>query len=352
MKIHAYCARKELNYSTQLIHQAAQARNIHFKLLAHYQHHVAHELYTLSDQGRTHLMDITRPDTASATAFCITKNKYVSQLYMKPFKLPHTDAQCFNDVEVALHHFKKMKTPCTIKPAVGTDGQGISLNIQTTQAFCDAFQKALHWYPAVIVETYFDCPDYRLLFINHRCLAISQRLPAFVDGDGENDIKTLIAQTNANRAEGRRGPLSKIRVDDDMITHLQSQGLGMGCVPQAGERVFVRAEPNMDLGGVGINLDAQLHPDNHAMLSQLTESLGLNVAAIDIMMDDPAAPFNDKKHRSAILEIISRPRIRAEEAPFAGTPVAAADAIIDMLFPETMNPHKAATTHAAKSRAL
>lgn len=336
MKIRAFRAVKELNYSTQLIRLAAQKRNIQFKLLAHYQHHIEHELYTLSDQGRTHLMDITRPDTSSATAFSITKNKYVTQMYMKPLKMPHTNAQCFNDPEVALHHFKAHRHPSVIKPAVGTDSLGVSTNLRDESTFLAAAHRALQHYPAFIVEDYFEGPDYRLLFVQHRCIAISQRLPAFVEGDGESDIKTRIAHSNTERAEGRKGPLSKIIVDEDVIKHLHAQGRGMGTVPKAGERVFLRKQHSMDLGGVGVNLDIKLHPENHAMLSQLTESLGLQVAAIDIISPNLSMPFDTKKNPSAVLELISRPRLRFQEAPYAGEPIAASEAIIDMLFPETV----------------
>lgn len=334
--IRSFCATNELNYSTQLIRKAALAREIKFKLLAQYQHHAEHELYTLTHGQHSHTMDITRPDASSATAFSITKNKYVTQLYLKQLKIPHTDAQCFDDAQVAVHHFKQMGGPCVVKPAVGEASLGVSVNINSEQACLAAIDKALQYYPNYILEKHFDHPDYRLLFINHQCVAVSQRLPAFVDGNGEHDIKTLVAATNANRAQGRTGPLSKIIIDEDVINYLNAHHIGMGYVPKACERVYLRPQTCMDLGGVGVNIDIELHPKNHDMLSNLCQSLGLRVAAIDMVANDLSVPFSSTRSKAAVIEINSKPRLRLHECPLIGVPVAASEAIIDMLFPETV----------------
>jgi cyanophycin synthetase len=335
--IRAFCATSELNYSTQLIRKAALARDIKFKLLAQYQHHVEHELYSLTSPQRTHIMDITRPDASSATAFSITKNKYVTQLYLKQHKLPHTDAQCFDDMKVALHHFKEMEGSCVVKPVVGGGSMGITLHVSDEQACMMAIEKALQHYPIYMLERYIEYPDYRLLFVNAKCIAISQRLPAFVEGDGEQDIKALVATTNADRAVGRTGPLSKIIINEDVIAYLSAHNIGMGYVPKAKERVFLRSQTCMDLGGVGLNVDVKLHPKNHEALSALCQSLGLQVAAIDVVSNDLSLAFGNAKSKTAILEVLSRPRLRLHECPLLGTPIAASEAILDMLFPETVH---------------
>ena len=126
--------------------------------------------------------------------------------------------------------------------------------------------------------------------INHQCVAVSQRLPAFVDGTGEHTITDLIAQTNATRSVGRSGPLSKILVDEHAVAFLQSQTLGMGSVPACGQRVFIRPYASMDLGGVGINCDITLHPDTHQKLSKLTRDLGLQVASTAGAVQASATP--------------------------------------------------------------
>jgi cyanophycin synthetase len=226
--------------------------------------------------------------------------------------------------------FRERQERVTVKPVVGKHGLGVSMAVDSEPLFLNAVASAMQHHAAFMVERFFDAPDYRLLFINHQCIAVSQRLPAFVDGDGVHDVLELIAIANADRAEDRKGPLSKIKIDEEVKKHLNRHGMGLGSVPAKDQRVFLRTQTSMDLGGVGVNLDVSLHAEVAAKLGQLTKLLGLQVAEIDVVSSDISSTFNKGQH--AILEISSRPRIRLQECPYAGKPVAASDAILDMLF--------------------
>lgn len=330
MKVDSYCANDALNYSTQLIRMAAEARGIQFELLARYTHHVEHEIYRLTRDETTHLMDITRPDISSAIAFSMTKNKFVTQSYLKRHGLPHTHAVVHSEPKTARKQFHDRKKPCVVKPVVGSDSRGISTNINTEEEWTAAMLKALKRHPICMTEDHIFGEDYRLLMVDHQCIAISQRLPAFVEGNGRDSINELIAAANATRAAGRKGPVTKILVDDELTNYVREQGLGMGSVIEAGRRLYLRKNPSLDLGGVGINRDIILHPSNATQLATLTKLLGLRVAAIDLIANDLTKPF--EKDGAAILEVMSRPRIRMQECPFEGVPVKASDAILDMLF--------------------
>ena len=67
----------------------------------------------------------------------------------------------------------------------------------------------------VVVETFIPGKDYRILVVNNQVVAVAERVPAHVIGDGKHTVAELIEITNADprRGVGHEKILTRITVD-------------------------------------------------------------------------------------------------------------------------------------------
>src|SRR5207247_10856069 len=80
--------------------------------------------------------------------------------------------------------------------------------------------------PQVVVESYVTGQDYRVLIVDGRMVAVAQRVPAHVIGDGEHTVRELVEITNQDprRGIGHEKVLTKIKMDDTAIGLVRKQG--------------------------------------------------------------------------------------------------------------------------------
>ena len=73
-------------------------------------------------------------------------------------------------------------------------------------------------------------------------VAIAERVPAHVMGDGKRTVAELVDHTNKDprRGIGHEKVLTRIKVDDAAIELVKKQGYGLDEVPPKGERVLFR----------------------------------------------------------------------------------------------------------------
>ncbi len=67
----------------------------------------------------------------------------------------------------------------------------------------------------VVVETFIPGKDYRILVVNNQVVAVAERVPAHVIGDGTHTVAELVEITNADprRGVGHEKILTRITVD-------------------------------------------------------------------------------------------------------------------------------------------
>ena len=89
----------------------------------------------------------------------------------------------------------------------------------------------------VIVESHVVGKDYRCLIIDGRMVAIAERVPAHVVGDGQSSVEQLVELTNADprRGVGHEKVLTRIKIDAGAKEVLAGQGHTLESVPDNGE---------------------------------------------------------------------------------------------------------------------
>jgi cyanophycin synthetase len=90
---------------------------------------------------------------------------------------------------------------------------------------------------AVIVETYLQGDDHRLLVINGELIAATRRTPGRVVGDGTRTIRQLVDAVNLDprRGIGHEKVMTRIELDAQADMMLKRQGLSPDSVPAEGQ---------------------------------------------------------------------------------------------------------------------
>lgn len=223
--------------------------------------------------------------------------------------------------------------PIVIKPLDGNHGRGITINIEDWDQAQAAFDAARDVSKGVIVERYYVGRDHRVLVINHKVVAVAERVPAHVVGDGYSTVEELIEKTNQDprRGQGHDNVLTRIEVDRTSWELLDRQGLSLTSVLDQGEICYLRATANLSTGGIAIDRTDDIHPKNVWLAERVSRIVGLDIAGIDIVTPDISQPLRGVD--GVIVEVNAAPGLRMHLCPSEGIPRNVAEPILDMLFP-------------------
>ena len=244
-----------------------------------------------------------------------------------------TTIQYYEDLEAAIAEVGGY--PIVIKPLDGNHGRGITIDITTWEQASAAYDLASQESKtrSVIVERFYKGSDHRVLVINGKLVAVAERIPAHVTGDGHSSIEELIEKTNQdpNRGEGHANVLTKITVNKTALDVLERQGYDLGTVLPLGAIAYLRATANLSTGGIAVDRTDDIHPENIWMMERVARIIGLDIAGIDVVTSDITRPLRETQ--GVIVEVNAAPGFRMHVAPSRGLPRNVAAPVLDMLFP-------------------
>ncbi|MDP8966400.1 MAG: cyanophycin synthetase [Cyanobacteriota bacterium] len=223
--------------------------------------------------------------------------------------------------------------PIVIKPLDGNHGRGITIDINSWDEAEKAYDLAKDVSRAVIVERFYRGRDHRVLVVNGKVVAVAERVPAHVIGDGKLTVQQLIDLTNLdpNRGVGHDNVLTKIVVDRTSLDLLQRQGYTLDTVLDPGAICYLRATANLSTGGIAVDRTDDIHPENIWLAQRVAKIIGLDIAGIDVVTPDITQPLRDVD--GVIVEVNAAPGFRMHVCPSVGLPRNVAAPVMDMLFP-------------------
>ncbi|HEY9767560.1 MAG TPA: cyanophycin synthetase [Coleofasciculaceae cyanobacterium] len=226
--------------------------------------------------------------------------------------------------------------PIVIKPLDGNHGRGITININhwsEAEAAYDLASQASKT-RSIIVEQYYQGNDHRILVIDNKVVAVAERIPAHVVGNGKYTIKQLIDITNQDprRGNGHDNVLTKIIIDQTSQAVLAKQGYSLDSVLPAQKTAYLRATANLSTGGIAIDRTDEIHPENIWVAQRVAKIIGLDIAGIDVVTSDISKPLKETK--GVIVEVNAAPGFRMHAAPSHGLPRNVGASVLEMLFPE------------------
>ena len=277
----------------------------------------------------------TMTSQTSALSVDIASDKELTARLLGAAGLPVPHSQAVRTPEAAVRLAGRIGYPVVLKPADGNHGRGVQLDLrgpeQVEQAFAAAKEEARNG--RVIVESFYSGKDYRVLVVGGHMVAVAERVPAHVIGDGEHTIRELVDLVNADprRGVGHEKVLTRIRITPGAEELVASQGYGLDDVPEADVVVALAATGNMSTGGISIDRTYEAHPDNVEIAEEAARVVGLDVAGIDFICPDIAEPVRETG--GGICEVNAAPGFRMHTHPTIGEPQFVAKAVIDNLFP-------------------
>lgn len=223
--------------------------------------------------------------------------------------------------------------PVVLKPLAGNHGRGVSINLKSPEEVEVAFDKAREHGRNVVVESFIEGFDHRLLVVNGKLVAAAKRMPGHVVGDGKSTVAELVDVVNADprRGVGHEKVLTRLEFDDQAERLLSKLGYDHATVPAEGEIVFLRSTANLSTGGTAIDVTDVIHPDNREMAERTIKAIGLDIGGVDFLTKDITESYRETG--GGICEVNAGPGFRMHVAPSEGTPRDVAGPVIDMLFP-------------------
>jgi cyanophycin synthetase len=233
----------------------------------------------------------------------------------------------------ALRAARRIGHPVVTKPYNGNHGRGISIGLATDEEVARGFAAAREHSRSVIVESFLEGDDHRLLVVNGELVAATKRTPGHVVGDGEHTVAELVEIVNRDprRGVGHEKVLTRLELDAQALAMLSRAGLEPGSVPEAGRVVHLRSTANLSTGGTATDVTDIIHPDNRDMAVRAIRAIGLDVGGVDFLTKNIAESY--RKIGGGICEVNAAPGFRMHVAPSEGRPRDVAGPVVEMLFP-------------------
>ncbi|BCJ87419.1 cyanophycin synthetase [Effusibacillus dendaii] len=320
-------AKTELGPSTRAIVDAAERRGIPWIRLNQ------GSLIQLGYGKNRKLLQATVSDQTRAIAVDIASDKGLTKSILEQAAVPVPKGRIVQTKEEAIQMLQEIGTSIVVKPLNGCQGKGVSLNLTSAAEVSYAFEIAQEYSSEVIVEEFIEGRNYRVLVVNGKVTAASERIPAHVVGDGKRSIIELIEMVNRDpqRGDDHEKPLTRIVVDSILIAYLQKSGRSLSDIPRSGERVFLRESANLSTGGTARDVTHLIHPQIADLCERAARIIGLDICGIDLVLEDIAEPL--PTGGGGIIELNAAPGIRMHHYPTEGEPRDVGEAIIEMLYP-------------------
>ena len=208
-------------------------------------------------------------------------------------------------LEAAQAFAEKVGYPVVVKPNASRGGKGITFvdNTEEMTAVADIIAVA---HPMLLVESWQNGRDHRVVILNGQVLAAYERRPATVIGDGINGMRGLIEiRQKQLEEEGYNGIIPWDDESMDRVLHRQS--LSRTSVPKAGRSVQLFDNANISNGGTLHDMRDKIHPDYVALCQKVAQTCGLILAGVDVLNDDISAPIDPDKPEYTIIEVNASP---------------------------------------------
>ncbi len=263
----------------------------------------------------------------------IAGDKHATKSLLGDMGVPVPAGYRIRDVDDLEDTLERVGFPVVIKPLDGNHGKGATVGVNTLAEAKAAWEKAKEYSRYIIVEKQLVGSDFRALVVNNRLIAVAERVPAHVVGDGKHSIGKLIEITNedSRRGYGHENVLTQIDIDGQTMRCIAKAGHTLDSVLKKGDVLHLKTTANISTGGTAIDCTDEVHPENVFLFERIARIIGLDVAGIDVIAPNVSEPL--RENGGGIIEVNAAPGFRMHLAPSEGIGRNVAEHVIDMLFP-------------------
>ncbi|MCD8562999.1 MAG: N-acetylglutaminylglutamine synthetase [Alphaproteobacteria bacterium] len=306
-----------LNPYAMIIINEARRRGIRVEVLDEEENYFRLSMGASSIVCRESLSELT---SAIAMSRCSDKRTTSRLLKKVDLRVPDQIEATDDDINAAfLKRYKRL----VVKPAIGEQGAGITVDVRTLPDLERAINFAQTVSSTVLLEEMVEGRDLRIIVINQEVVAAALRKPPEVVGDGHTTIRALVEKQSRRRAQATQGE-STIPMDAELERTIAGYGYTLEDILPKGEILQVRKAANLHMGGTIHDVTDILHPTLAEAAIKTAKVLDIPVTGLDFIVKDPA------QAGYAIIEANERPGLANHE------PQPTAQKFVDLLFPQSI----------------
>ncbi|KAA3622436.1 MAG: hypothetical protein DWQ08_12835 [Proteobacteria bacterium] len=318
-----------LDQTTRAVANAATRRGIPWHRLTDEQ-----RLVRLGHGYRQRRIFESMSDGTSVLAVKAASNKWTTGRMLADFGLPVPGRVLVGSARSLSVAAERLGYPLVVKPLDAGKGRGVSSDVSSFDELVTAFGVASKiGNGTVLVESFLEGQEYRILVVDDAVVAVARRDPASVIGDGSHTVEELvrIANRDERRGNGFQRVMTRIPLDSETDRVLSMQGLMRRSVPSDGATVMLRKTSNVSTGGKGVDVTENTHPSVKRIALEAVRLLGLNVAGVDYISKDITKPW--KEAGGGIIEVNQCPGLRPHWSADDGARDVVGP-IVESLFPD------------------
>ena len=268
-------------------------------------------------------------DRTSAIAEGISRDKDMTKSLLQSCGVPVPEGREVDSPEDAWEAAQDIGLPVCVKPIDGNHGRGVFIDLKDRAEIEMAFKVAVDEGSGVLVERSIPGTEHRLLIIGGKLVAANRGDMVKVTGNGKSTILELVAEqinSDPRRGASENHPLSLIRMDSAAKIELSRQKLTPEAIPDDGREVLIQRNANHEF-----DVTDEVHPDTAAAASLAARIVGLDIAGVDLVVEDISKPLREQG--GAIVEVNAGPGLLMHLKPAVGRAQPVGEAIVEHLFP-------------------
>lgn len=298
--------------------------------------HAPGRLFSLGNNDREHIFYKSKGDKVTKEAVRIGSDKALTKKWLLKagISVPNGSLLTKEDMyEDIISYSRQLTYPLVLKPTTGNQGNGVIANIENEGALRDAisYLRTERGFENLILERHISGQEYRFFVIENNVIAVLNRIPANVIGDGVHTISQLIDLKNKKRKRNPRLYSCLIKKDYEIKRLIDKGIFTLDSIPKKGEQIFLSEKSNISTGGDSVDVTDEMPNEiKQIAINALKAVPGLPHGGLDMIV-------NLKEKTATVLEINPIPQIGSLVFPMEGKARDIPSALIDYYFPETIN---------------
>ena len=267
----------------------------------------------------------------------ISNDKLLTEKFLKlaNIKTPNTAVFSEEEFSIAEEYVSKFKGRFIIKPLDLSQSLGVYLDVPIDRfteywESCISIQKEYNKaLPKVIVQEYVEGMELRIVVNEGQVGTATIKVPAFVIGDGQHNIKQLINKRNNQLQENPYLLTKKITQDEELDYNLAIKDRTVNTVLSKGEICILFPESSIGRGRTFFEVTEFIHPNIMKQAEHAAKAIpGLQTTGIDIIIRD----FNAEE--GTIIEVNKSPAYQLNYYPEFGNPSEPLNYVVQSLVTE------------------
>ena len=278
-------------------------------------------LFTLSHGGRRIRCRESLSDLTSAISMSLCQDKRLTHSVLSNAGLNMPTQQLAGTADDNLA-FLEQHMRVVVKPVDGEQGNGVAVDLDSIEQVQQAIEAARAFDSRVLLESFHEGLDLRIVVIGFEVVAAAIRRPAQVLGDGLHSVHQLIEAQSRRRQAATEGE-SRIPLDAETLRSVRAAGYEYDSIVPAGQLLAVRRTANLHTGGCLEDVTDMLHPALADAAVRAARALDIPVVGLDLMVpaaDQPEYVFIEANERAGLANHEPQPT---------------AERFIDLLFPHS-----------------